>query len=125
MVDTVECGCISGYELYRPCSIYSSAWISYEDPTTAQKLADDLPQFPLGVKPDGSKLIYLSDNKIIELDKSLKTINSTSFDPAQWDYAKSRRNSNPVSFGTAWQPDTSLIFFYSAGACVAAVTPLF
>ena len=98
-----------------PAQFTRQLWISYEDPTTAQKLADDLPQFPLGVKPDGSKLIYFSDNKIIELDKSLKAINSTPFDPAQWDYAKSRRNSDPVSFGTAWQPDTSLIFFYSAG----------
>ena len=89
-------------------------WISYGDPNAAQKLADNLSQFPFGGKPDGSKMIYRSDNKITGLDNSLKNIPSVSFDPTQWDYAKDRRDGNPVSFQMVWQPGTSLVFLYSA-----------
>ncbi len=93
------------------------ARISYGDPNDTQLLADNLSShFPLGVKPDGSEIVYLSDNQIIKLDESLKTIGSVSFDPTQWDYAKDRRNGNPVSFQMAWQPGTSLAFLYSEGA---------
>ncbi|MGA7191986.1 MAG: hypothetical protein WBW94_00030 [Anaerolineales bacterium] len=88
-------------------------WVSHGDPNAAQKLADNLSQFPLGVRPDGSEMIYRSDNKISGLDKSLKAIPSVSFDPTQWDYAKERRNSRPLSFQMAWQPGTSLAFLYS------------
>ncbi len=91
-------------------------WASHGDPNAAQKLADNLSQFPFGVKPDGSEMIYRLDNKITGLDKSLKAIPSVSFDPTQWDYAKARRDSYPVSFQMAWQPGTSLIFLYSDGA---------
>ncbi len=91
-------------------------WVSRGDPNAAQKLADNLSQFPLGVKPDGSEIIYRSDNKIFGLDNSLKSIPSISFDPTQWDYAKDRRNNYPVYFNIALQPGTSLIFLYSDGA---------
>ena len=91
-------------------------WISHGDPNAAEKLADNLSPFPFGVKPDGSKMIYQSDNKLSGLDTSLKGILSISFDPTQWDYAKERRDSFPVSFQIAWQPGTALVFLYSDGA---------
>jgi len=88
-------------------------WISHGDPNTAQKMADNLSQFPLGMKPDGSKMIYLSNNKLNGWDKSLLSIPSISFDPTQWDYAKDRRDNYPVIYSLAWQPGTSLVFLYS------------
>ncbi len=91
-------------------------WISHGDPNAAQKLADNLSLFPFGVKPDGSEMIYRSDNTITGLNNSLKAIPSVSFDPTRWDYAKDRRNGDPVSFQMAWQPGTSLAFLYSEGA---------
>jgi hypothetical protein len=90
-------------------------WVSYGDPKATQKLADNLSQFPFGVKPDGSEMIFHSDNRLARLDKSMKIISPVSFNPTQWDYAKERRNSLPVSFQMAWQPGTSLVFLYSAG----------
>ncbi len=82
----------------------------------AQKLADNLPQIPIAVKPDGSRMFYFSGKQISKRSGSIQTVPSISFDPTQWDYAKSRRNSDPVSFETAWQPGTSLVFLYSDGA---------
>ena len=90
-------------------------WISYGDPATAQKLADNLPQLSFAMKPDGSKTIYLVDKQIDELDDSLNELPSVPFDPTQWDYAQKRRVSGPISFEMEWQLGTSLIFLYSAG----------
>ncbi len=90
-------------------------WASHGDPNAAQKLADNLSQFPFVVRPDGSEMVYRSGNKISGLDKSLKAIPSISFDPTQWDYAKERRDISPLSFQMVGQPDTSLIFLYSNG----------
>jgi hypothetical protein len=89
------------------------ARVSHGDPNTAQKLADNLSQFPFGVKPDGSKMIYDSNHKIIGLDKSLNNVPSVSFDPTQWDYARDRRYNGPVVFSLVWQPGTALVFLYS------------
>ena len=89
-------------------------WISYGDPATAQKLADNLPQLSFAMKPDGSKTIYLVDKQIDELDDSLNELPSVPFDSTEWDYAKSRRENIPVSYEMAWQPGTSLVFLYSA-----------
>jgi WD40 repeat protein len=89
-------------------------WASYGNPDTAQILADDLPQLLLAVKPDGSETIYLSDKELFRRDKSLRKLPSVSIDPSKWDYAKARRNNNPVPYKMTWQPDTSLIFLYSA-----------
>jgi len=90
-------------------------WVSYGDPNTAQMLADNLPQFPVAVKPDGSGMVYLSDNQISRRDASMQALPSVSFDPTQWDYDKSSRNGIPDHYAMAWQPGTSLIFFYSDG----------
>ena len=99
------------------------ARISYGDPNNTQLLADNLSQFPIGVKPDGSEVIYLSDHEIYKLDKSLKVIHSVPFDPAQWDYAANRtnqypikRNQSPAVYSMEWQPGTSLVFLYSNGS---------
>ena len=91
-------------------------WVSYGNPDTAQLLDDNLTQFPATSKPDGSDIIYLSDKKIAKLDKSLRKLTSSLFDPIQWDYAKDRRSKDPVSYEMAWQPGTSLVFLYNDGA---------
>jgi dipeptidyl aminopeptidase/acylaminoacyl peptidase len=89
-------------------------WISYGNPATAQKLDDNLPQLSFAIRPGGSQTLYFSDKQIDELDASLNELPSIPFDSTQWDYAKERRNSYPVSYETAWQPGTSLVFLYSA-----------
>ena len=88
-------------------------WVSYGDPNAVQLLADNL-QLPLVTKPDGSGFMYLSNKQIAKLDKTLRKLSSSaSFDPDQWDYAKTQRDKNPVRYLTAWQPGTSLIFLYN------------
>ncbi|NCT22219.1 MAG: hypothetical protein CO094_13890 [Anaerolineae bacterium CG_4_9_14_3_um_filter_57_17] len=90
-------------------------WVSYGNPDTAQMLADNLRQFPLAVKPDGSATLYLSDKKIFKKNGALKDIPSVAFDSNQWDYAKGRISNIPVTYKMAWQPGTSLIFLYGDG----------
>jgi hypothetical protein len=90
-------------------------WVSYGNPNATQKLADNLSQFPFAMKPDGSGMVYFSDKQIFKRNITLQPIPSISFDPSQWDYAKSRRNSSPVSYEMTWQPGTSLIFLHSEG----------
>jgi len=89
--------------------------VSQGNPDITKLIADNLPQYFVAVKPDGSETIYLSDKKISKKDKSLKDGQSVPFDPTQWDYAKGRRNELPVSYEMTWQPHTSLLFFYSDG----------
>jgi len=88
-------------------------WVSYGNPATAQKLADNLPQLLLVVKPGGGETIYLSDKQISKLDGLLNKLPSVSFDLSQWDYAKLLKNTLLDSCEMAWQPGTSLIFLYS------------
>lgn len=90
-------------------------WVSHGNPNGSQLLADNLPQFPLAVKPSGSELAYLSDKQIVKRDASLQSILTAPFDLSQWDYAKPRRNEIPVTYKMAWQPGTSLIFLHSEG----------
>jgi WD40 repeat protein len=90
-------------------------WVSYGDPDTAQMLADNMSQFPIAVKPDGSEALYLADKKLFKLDKSLKKPSSIPFDPERWDYGKGQRNQDPIFYKMAWQPNTSLVFLYSSG----------
>jgi WD40 repeat protein len=90
-------------------------WVSYGDPDTVQMLADNMSQFPIGVKPDGSEMFYLADKKIAKLDKSLKELSSTPFDPAQLDYGKGPRIQDPIVYKMAWQPNTPFVFLYSSG----------
>jgi hypothetical protein len=104
----------SAYEINR------NLWISYGDPNTVQLLADNL-QLPLVNKPDGSEFMYVSNKQISKQDETLESIQSSaSFDPAQWDYATSRRDKNPVSYRMAWQPGTSLVFLYSGAGNIGA-----
>jgi hypothetical protein len=86
--------------------------VSYGDPDATQLLADNL-QFPFIVKPGENEILYLSDKKMSKLDKSLKKLSLASVDPAQWDYAKSRRDDRPVDYQMAWQPGAPLVFLYS------------
>ena len=89
--------------------------VSHGNPHATELIADNLPQFYVAVKPGGSELVYLSDKKISKRNNSLKEIPSTPFNSAQWDYAKGRIRELPVSYKMAWQPSTSLLFFYSDG----------
>jgi len=100
-------------------SIFShQVWISYGDPAGAQKLADNLPQLPMAVKPDGSQTLYFSEKQLSKRNGSMQAISSApSFDSTQWDYGgKGPRDNTPVSYEMAWQPGTSLIFLYSDAA---------
>ncbi|MGA7607592.1 MAG: hypothetical protein WCA79_16885 [Anaerolineales bacterium] len=90
-------------------------WVSYRDPNGAQKLADNLPQHSLAVKPDGSGMIYFSDKQILKRNASIQALPSISFDPTQWDYAIGRRSDIPLSFQQAWQPGTALVFLFGDG----------
>ncbi len=89
--------------------------VSHGNPNATELIDDNLPQYYVAVKPGGSEMVFLSNKKISKRDKSLQNIPSVSFDPAQWDYAKGRRSDLPVSYKMAWQPGTSLLFFYSDG----------
>lgn len=109
-------------DINRKAGTYKSnrqIWISYGDPDSTQILAENLPQLLFVVKPGGSEMMYLSDKKISKLDKSLKKLTPSLFDPAQWDYGKGRRDKNPVSYDMAWQPGTSLVFLYSSAGGAA------
>ena len=90
-------------------------WVSHGDPQVVQLLADNLTQFPLAIKPDGSEMVFLSDRQLSKRDALLQPIPSVSFDPMDWDYLE-KRNQMPVSYRMAWQPGTSLIFLYSDGS---------
>jgi hypothetical protein len=91
-------------------------WVSYGDPKTAQMLVDNMSQFPIVAKPGGSEMLYFSDKKVSKLGQSFNKSSPTFFDPAQWDYGKGPRNTEPISYNLAWQPNTSLVFLYSNGA---------
>ncbi len=96
--------------------IYSrQVWASLGNPKTIQMLADNLPQFALAIKPDGSSVVFQSDTKLSRLNASLKGLTFEPFDPNKWDYAKSRQINVPLSYKMAWQPATSLIFLYGDG----------
>jgi hypothetical protein len=47
--------------------------ISYGNPDNTQLLADNLPQYPMAVKPDGSQIAYSLDNQLIRLEGGIKT----------------------------------------------------
>lgn len=89
-------------------------WISQGDPNSLRLIADNLTQFYVAVKPDGSQIVYQSDKQLSNLDASLSAQTPITFDPARWDYRQSS-NSLALSFKTAWRPGTSQIFFYSYG----------
>jgi WD40 repeat protein len=104
-----------GYDkTYQPI-FTRQLWVSYGNPDNVQMLADNMSQFPIAAKPDGSEMFYLADKKIAKLDKSLKKLSSALFDPAQWDYGKGPRNQDPIFYKMVWQPNTSLVFLYSSG----------
>ncbi len=90
-------------------------WVSYGDPATARMLAQGLPQAPFGMKPDGSEIVYLSEEELLRMDGSLNPLPSVPIDPTRWDYARTPGNSQPNSYEMAWQPGTSMIFLYTEG----------
>jgi len=90
-------------------------WVSYGDSSTAQLLADNLPQFAVAIQPDGKKMVYLENKQLVSLNASLKSNPSIAFDPAQWDYADTRRIDIPLSYEMVWKPGTGLLFLYGDG----------
>jgi hypothetical protein len=91
-------------------------WISRGSPQTAQKLADNLTQSPLAVRPDGKSMIFRSNTGISQMDNALKSKAALSVDLNQWDYRTLNRNQIPVTFEMAWQPGTAMVFLYSNGS---------
>jgi hypothetical protein len=91
-------------------------WVSSGSSDAAQMLADNLPQLPFAIKPGDGEMVYLSDKELSKRDKSLDELPPIPVDPAQWDYAKTQRDDQSVSYKMIWQPNTSLIFLYSEGA---------
>lgn len=105
------------HDLDRKAATYKltrQIWVSHGNPKTAQILADDLPQLLVVMKPDGSEIISITEKQILRWDGALRELAPISFDLAQWDYSKNKVGIRPILYDLAWQPDTALIFLYSA-----------
>jgi dipeptidyl aminopeptidase/acylaminoacyl peptidase len=86
--------------------------ISYGNPDDTQLLADNLPQYPIVVKPDGSQMAYLLDKQLFRLDIALKALTPISFDRKRWDYLHENDNTIEV-YKMAWRPNSTQIFLYN------------
>ncbi len=83
--------------------------ITYGNPDETQLLADNLPQYPMAVKPDGSQIAYLLDNQLFRLDAALKPLAPVPFDRKRWDYLHD--NNNYIdAYNIAWRPNSAQIF---------------
>jgi hypothetical protein len=90
------------------------ARVSHGSPDDTQLVADNLSQFSIAVKPQGSEILYLSGDQMSKRNASLLKSPTVKFVPAQWDYRR-ENNTVPISYMMAWRPGTSQIFFYSDG----------
>lgn len=87
--------------------------ISYGDPDKTQLLADNLPQYSVVLKSDGSQTAYLLDKQIFKLDPTLKVHSSISFDRMQQDYRHATTGNVTVDYKMAWRPNSAHIFLYN------------
>lgn len=85
--------------------------ISYGNPEETQLLADNLPQRPMVVKPDGSQIAYFMDNQLVRLDGALKPLVPVPADRKRWDYLHS--NDFFEIYQMAWRPNSAQIFLYN------------
>ena len=86
--------------------------ISYGNPDDTQLLADNLPQYYVTVKPDGSQMAYLLDKQLFRLDTALKPLTPVSFDRKRWDYLH-QNDKTIVVYKMAWRPNSAQIFLYN------------
>ncbi len=93
------------------------ARISYGNPDDTQLLADNLPQYPMAIKPDGSQIAYFLDNQLIRLDGALNPLAPVPFDRKRWDYLHEYLRNNDNNFidvyNMAWRPNSAQIFLYN------------
>jgi len=88
--------------------------ISYGNPDDTQLLADDLPQYGVVVKPDGSQIAYFTAKQLVKLDTSLNAVASVSFDRKALDFKRKNPNAvHAVNYKIAWRPNSSQIFVYN------------
>jgi hypothetical protein len=91
--------------------------ISYGNPDETQLLADNLPQLPMAVKPDGSQTAYFIDNQLIRLDGELNPLAPVPADRKRWDYLheflRNDNNNFVEEFKMAWRPNSAQIFLYN------------
>jgi len=88
--------------------------ISYGNPDDTQLLADDLPQYGVVVKPDGSQIAYFTAKQLVKLNTSLNAVASVSFDRKALDFKRKGPNAvNAVDYKMAWRPNSSQIFVYN------------
>jgi Tol biopolymer transport system component len=87
--------------------------ISYGNPDNTQILADNLPQYYVAVKPDGSQIAYLLDKQLFRLNVELKPLFPISFDREQWDYLHENKDDVTVDYRMAWRPNSPQIFLYN------------
>jgi len=88
--------------------------ISYGNPDDTQVLADDLPQYGMAVKPDGSQIAYFTAKQLVKLDTSLNAVASVVFDRKALDFKRKNPNTvDAVDYKMAWRPNSSQIFVYN------------
>lgn len=87
--------------------------ISYGNPNDTQILADNLPQYYMAVKPDGSQTVYLQEKQFVKLDASLRPLPSVAFNQKAQDYKHENTGNATVDYQMAWRPSSSQIFLYN------------
>ena len=87
--------------------------ISYGDPDNTQLLADNLPQYYVTVKPDGSQIAYLTEKQLIKLDTSLNALAPVAFDRKALDFKHKASDDFNVLYRMTWRPNSSQIFVYN------------
>jgi hypothetical protein len=87
--------------------------ISYGNPDDVQILADNLPQYYVAVKSDGSQTAYLIDKQLFRLDAALKPLAPVSFDGKRGNYLHENIDSSVVNYKMAWRPNSPQIFLYN------------
>jgi Tol biopolymer transport system component len=87
--------------------------ISYGNPDNTQLLADNLPQYYVTVKPDGSQMAYLTEKQLIKLDTSLNALAPIAFDRKAMDFKHKVSDNVNVLYKMAWRPNSSQIFVYN------------
>ena len=88
--------------------------ISYGNPDNTYLLADDLPQYGMAVKPDGSQIAYLAEKQLVIFDASLNLVSKIAFDRKALDFKrKNSDNLDVVIYKMLWRPNSSQIFLYN------------
>ncbi len=100
---------VSVDNIHHHTEITRQAWISQGDPTKTKLVADNMEQYYIVVKPDGSQVTFQTGKQISKLNAttaSLPSLPSLSFDLTQW-------ATPDASFYAAWRPGASQVFLYN------------